>query len=162
MNRSVILNVAAALVAIAVVVGAILALTTALSYQPDDFLYDKDAKPGPVPNTTTIDVVTDYNRIAYKINPAPVATSKGAPLSIMMENPASNVHDLRLELYDEEMGLIYTSGLVKPDYHIMQIELLKLLPAGKRNVTARFVAVDIFTHENIGYLEQKIIIDVKA
>ncbi len=68
-----------------------------------------------------------------------------------IENSPANRYLMQVEISLADTGeVIYTSGVLEPNYHIQYARLDKTLPAGTYNCIATFHALDPETEEEVG------------
>ncbi len=68
-----------------------------------------------------------------------------------IENSPANKYDMQVTISRRDNGeVIYTSGVLEPNYHIQYARLDEALPAGTYDCVATFSAIDPETQEEIG------------
>lgn len=97
--------------------------------------------------------------ISININPTFLnGTSEG---TLQIENSPANLYAQNVDItLDETQQLLYSSGLLDPNYHIQEDKLLVDLDPGNYDCTATFTAYDLETHAVMGQAAAKISITV--
>lgn len=85
-------------------------------------------------------------------------TSEG---ELKIENVPGNRYLMQVTITDDATGqVVYTSGILDPNYHIQTAKLDVDLEPGTYNCTALFAALDPETEQEVGQAAAKIVINV--
>ena len=82
---------------------------------------------------------------------------------LKIENVPGNRYLMQVTITDDATGqVLYTSGILDPNYHIQKAKLDVDLEPGTYNCTALFTALDPETEEQVGQAAAKMTINVLA
>lgn len=126
--------------------------------------YDAQAEKGLLDGRTEEEIAAlsqqvENGMLQVSINANPVFLNGTAEGNLRIENAPGNPYDMRVTLTLEDGSVAYSSGGLKPNYHIEKDKLDSDLAAGEYAATARFYAVDK-NHKDLGVVEQEITLTV--
>jgi hypothetical protein len=123
----------------------------------DLFPGEGGADGGHLPNMTPEEILAQMQKVAdasyfsFKINARPEFDNGSAAGTLGIENPSNNVYPMVVQIFlDSTNELIYDSGGILPDQHILKAKLRKNLKAGTYKATAYMNAYDPDTKEWLG------------
>ena len=123
---------------------------------------DPNCAPGLLEGSDDTGEENPYGTISYKINGKPYFAAAGGAGTLMIENAAENQHYIKVEIVTADGLHVYASGYLPPESHIAEAPLALDLVAGSYDATAFIKVYDMDTLENIGQLEESIVITVAA
>lgn len=135
--------------------------TSSSNSQSAQEMYDPDAKKGALPGRDTADDEADPEQFSYVINTQPEFKNGKAAGNILIENPAHNTQLMRVEIEDEDGELLYTSGYIRPGWHIETIKLESNLKKGRYFAQAYIHAYDKTSRELVSTAYQELEIVIK-
>lgn len=130
---------------------------------------DANASLGQYEGKTDEEIQTELNRIVEEgmfnisINPEIAMESGDSEAELRIENVPGNQYLMRVKITLDDTGqVIYSSGLIEPNYHIQSAPLAVKLAAGTYRATATFTAYDPDTEAEAGTAGAKITITVQS
>ena len=100
--------------------------------------------------------------VQYLYHPTSYESGKDEA-ELRIENVPGNHYLMKVQITLDETGeVIYTSGLIEPNYHVQTAPLDKELAAGVYDATALFYAIDPDTETEVGTAGAKITITVES
>ena len=156
---------------------AVIALLLILLLRPGDTksppatpaVRNANATIGQYEGKTDEEIQAELNRIVEEgmfnisINPEIIMESGGSDAELRIENVPGNRYLMSVQITLDDTGeVIYTSGLIEPNYHIQSAPLAVKLAEGTYNATATFTAHDPDTEAEVGTAGAKITITVQS
>ena len=134
---------------------------------PDRLEESVKAKLGQLDGKSEEEIQAELNRVIEEgmfhiaINTQPIFTSGTAEGNLEIENVPGNLYDMAVVIEDKETGEeLYSSGLIRPNYHIERDCLEKELSPGEYPAVAVFHAYDQETMEEVGSTACEMVITV--
>lgn len=128
---------------------------------------DANATMGQYEGKTDEEIQEELNRIVEEgmfnisINPEITMASGDSEAELRIENVPGNRYLMSVSITLDDTGeVIYTSGLIEPNYHIQTAPLNVALKKGTYTATAVFTALDPDTEAEVGTAAAKITIQV--
>ncbi|MBQ3050020.1 MAG: hypothetical protein IJC94_08715 [Oscillospiraceae bacterium] len=152
-SRKILLVVAIIIVLAAIAVSAV-AMVSAGEKLPEG--YDPAGRVGMLFGEKYVGEKNDATVLSYRINSTMEFNNGSAKGAVMIENPAKNVIDLSVKLIyknGESEYLVYESGLLPPNSHIMFDKLDTALSAGEYTSYAVITGFDPQTGEELGNIK---------
>lgn len=153
------------LFAIIVLLSALL-LKKPVESQPG--MREANAMLGQFEGKTEEEILEELNRVVEKgrfnisINPDIVMETGESEADVRIENVPGNQYLMRVAIsLDSTQEVIYTSGLIEPNYYVQKVTLDKVLSKGTYPATAIFTAYELETEAEAGTAAAKITISVK-
>lgn len=127
------------------------------------YWFDKAAKDGTLEGKSPAEIQEMLNKIVEEgmfnvtMNVAPVFENGEGPGNLGIENIKENRYYCKVTMtLDEDKTVLYESAGIKPGQYIDEITLNKDLPKGEHPCTAKFIATDPQTLDNIGQVNVKV------
>lgn len=151
---------------------AIIALLAALVLkkpeEPQQGMREANAMIGQFEGKTLEEIEEELNRVVERglfnisINPDIILNTGADEADVRIENVPGNQYLMRVTITQDDTGeVLYTTGLIEPNYHVQKITFDKVLPKGTYPATAVFTAYDMETEAEAGTAAAKITITVK-
>lgn len=145
-------------------------LTILLLRKPDpakSTTRDGNASPGQYEGKTDEEIQKELNRVVEEgmfnisINPELNLENGASEADLRIENVPSNSYLMKVQISLDDTGeIVYTSGIIEPNYHIQSAPLDIPLKKGIYTATAVFTALDPETESASGTAAAKITIRV--
>ena len=105
----------------------------------------------------------DESNFSFKINSRPEFETGDAEGTLYIENPVTNVYDMRVVITLDDTGeTIYETGLISPGQNIVRDVLKRQLDAGVYPATATIYAHDAGTGDEIGRTASALELEIKG
>lgn len=147
-------------------IATLLCLALCLTACSDNSFYDPNAVSGLLDGRTEEEAAAlesqtvESGMLQVSINSNPVFLNGAAEGNLRIENAPGNPYDMRVTITLDDSGVVvYTSGGIKPNYHIENDRLDVALAAGDYAATVKFYAVDD-SHKDIGVVTNNITLTV--
>lgn len=125
---------------------------------------DQNAVSGQLEGKSEKEIEAELNRIVEEgmfhisINPQIIMPDGNSEAELRIENVPSNHYLMSVKITLDDSGeVVYTSGMIEPDYHIQSAKLDQKLKKGTYEATAVFTAYDPDTQAEKGQASAKIV-----
>lgn len=149
------------------VIGVMTVLLLQKPAQPQG-MREANAMIGQFEGKTQEEIEAELNRVVEKgmfnisINPDVIMSNGESEAEIRVENVPGNQYLMKVSIALDGTGeVIYTSGLIEPNYHVQKVKLSKVLSKGSHLATATFTAYDMETEDEAGSAAAKLNFIVK-